>query len=58
MSKKAKLKKQRHQAKQDPTVLDKINSQDFIGQMTKEGYRLQQIQRSPEIPESHVEPTI
>jgi hypothetical protein len=58
MGKKAKLKKQRHQTKPERTVLDKTNPQDFIGQMAKEGYRLQQIQRSPEIPKSNIEPTI
>ena len=52
MGKKAKLKKQRRQLQKKSDVRE-LNPQDFIRQMSKEGYRLEQIQRSPEIPQKN-----
>ena len=50
MGKKAKLKKQRQ----------KIHpkKQDFIQRVEKEGYRFENIERSPEIPKENVEPQV
>lgn len=58
MGRKAKLKKQRRQAQQNKSDAQEANSQDFIGQMRKEGYRLETIQRSPEVPRENIEPQL
>lgn len=58
MGKKAKLKKQRRQQQTNKSDVSKINPQNFIGQMEKEGYRLEQIQHSPEIPQEQIEPQL
>ena len=58
MGRKAKLKKQRHQARQQKSDEANIDPQDFIKQMGKEGYRLEKIQRSPEVPKQDIEPQL
>jgi hypothetical protein len=58
MGRKAKLKKQRHQEQINQTDVEQANPQDFIKQMSKEGYSLQQIKRSPEVPRKNIEPQI
>ena len=58
MGRKAKLKKQRRQGQQNKSDLAQSNPQDFIGQMAKEGYRLDKIERSPEVPQERIEPQI
>ncbi|VEP18422.1 conserved hypothetical protein [Hyella patelloides LEGE 07179] len=58
MGRKAKLKKQRRQAQQNKSDAQEVNSQDFIGQMRQEGYRLEAIQRSPEVPQENIEPQL
>jgi hypothetical protein len=58
MGKKAKLKKQRRQEQKNKSDDSGVNTQDFIGQMRKEGYRLEQIQRSPEVPKEDIEPQL
>ncbi len=58
MGKKAKLKKMRRELtakSQEPT---KPNTDNFIKQVEKTGYRLQNIQRSPEVPRDNVEPQL
>ena len=57
MGKKVKLKKQRRQ-QQKKSDDSGVNTQDFIGQMRKEGYRLEQIQRSPEVPKKDIKPQL
>lgn len=57
MGRKAKLKKQRHQ-QINQTDVEQADPQDFIKQMSKEGYSLQQIKRSPEVPRKNIEPQI
>lgn len=58
MGRKAKLKKQRRQLQKNKSDDSRVNTQDFIGQMRKEGYRLEQIQRSPEVPKEDIEPQL
>ena len=58
MGKKAKLKKQRRQIQKNKSDVRELNPQDFIGQMSKEGYRLEEIQRSPEIPQKDIKPQL
>ena len=58
MGRKAKLKKQRHQARQQKSNEANANPQVFIKQMGKEGYRLEKIQRSPEVPKKDIEPQL
>lgn len=58
MGKQAKLKKQRRQLQKNKSDDSRVNTQDFIGQMRKEGYRLEQIQRSPEVPKEDIEPQL
>ena len=58
MGRKAKLKKQRRQAQQKKSDVTQTNPQDFIGQMAQEGYRLDKIERSPEVPRENIEPQI
>lgn len=59
MGKKAKLKKMRRELK---ATTSGENSQsdpnNFIKQVEKTGYRLQNIQRSPEVPRDNVEPQL
>lgn len=57
MGRKAKLKKQRRQP-QNKSDVSPSNPQDFIGQIEKRGYRLNQIQRSPEVPQKNIEPQL
>ena len=58
MGRKAKLKKQRRQAQQNKADLAPSEELDFIGQMKKEGYHLDRIKRSPEVPREENEPQI
>lgn len=63
MGRKAKLKKQRRAKQIDPNYLApqpglQPKKQDFIRRVEKEGYRFEQIERSPEIPKENIEPQI
>ncbi len=58
MGRKAKLKKQR---RLDPSTQQKGSRKkksDFIQRVEKEGYRFENIERSPEIPKENIEPQI
>ena len=57
MGRKAKLKKQRHQNKLANSSSE-TQPQNFIKRIEKEGYRLDRIERSPEIPRDDVEPQV
>ncbi len=58
MGKKAKLKKMRRELKATSQEHTKTNTDNFIKQVEKTGYRLQNIQRSPEVPRDNVEPQL
>ncbi|MDJ0678555.1 MAG: hypothetical protein QNJ18_01670 [Xenococcaceae cyanobacterium MO_167.B52] len=58
MGKKAKLKKMRRELKAKSQEHTKPNTDNFIKQVEKTGYRLQNIQRSPEVPRDNVEPQL
>lgn len=63
MGRKAKLKKQRRAKQTDPNYLppqpkSQPKKQDFIRRVEKEGYRFEQIERSPDIPRENIEPEI
>ncbi|HEY9813763.1 MAG TPA: hypothetical protein V6D31_09535 [Candidatus Sericytochromatia bacterium] len=61
MGRKAKLKKIRKETVEPPTSLDLTQADDptkFVQQLGKQGYNLQQIQRSPELPNQKVDPQV
>ncbi len=63
MGRQAKLKKQRKQAQNNPSVepttsLDEADSTAFVKHLEQEGYHLKDIQQSPEIPDNSVNPQI
>ncbi len=58
MGRKAKLKKMRREFKANPTDNTKTDSDNFIKQVEKTGYRLQNIERSPEVPKDNIEPQL
>lgn len=56
MGRKAKLKKQRRQGKLANS--SEAQPKNFIKRVEKEGYRLDRITRSPEVPRDDVEPQV
>ena len=58
MGRKAKLKKQRHQLRNNKSDVAASQPQNFIKQMNQEGYRLEKIQQSPDIPQENIEPQV
>ena len=58
MGKKAKLKKMRRELKATSQEHTKPDANNYIKQVEKTGYRLQNIQRSPEVPRDDVEPQL
>ncbi len=63
MGRKAKLKKQRQQAKLNPPIDDSTheiepNSTACVQNLEKEGYRLTDVQNCPEIPDNSVKPQL
>ena len=61
MHKKQNLKKIRKEAVEHPTLSDFTQADDptkFVQQLRKQGYNLQQIQRSPELPNQKVDPQV
>ncbi len=58
MGKKAKLKKMRRELKATSQEHTKPDVNNYIKQVEKTGYRLQNIQRSPEVPRDNVEPQL
>ncbi len=56
MGRKAKLKKQRRQGKLANS--SEAQPKNFIKRVEKEGYRLNRITRSPEVPRDDVEPQV
>ncbi len=55
MGKKAKLKKIRREKKGEVKGSDPNN---FVGELGKQGYQFEHIQRSPDVPERKVEPQV
>ncbi len=63
MGRQAKLKKQRKQAQNEPTVNvenseEENNPAAFVKHLEKEGYSLKESQKSPEIPDNSVKPKL
>ena len=58
MGRKAKLRKKRREQISNPSDLQQVDSDDFIGQIERTGYRKENIQRSPEVPREEIEPII
>ena len=58
MGKKAKLKKMRRELKATSQEHTKPDGNNYIKQVEKTGYRLQNIQRSPEVPRDNIEPQL
>ncbi len=58
MGKKAKIRKQRREKVNNSSELETTNSDNFIKQIEKVGYRKEQILRSPEVPRDDIEPII
>ena len=58
MGKKAKLKKMRRELKATSGENSQSDPNNFIKQVEKTGYRLRNIQRSPEVPRDNVEPQL
>lgn len=62
MGRASKLKKMRQAAKEQPspslTPQNEADSAQFVKQLARQGYSLQDLQRSPELPEKKVEPQL
>ena len=58
MGKKAKIRKKRREQINNSLDLETTNSPNFIKQIEKVGYRIDKIQRSPEMPKDEIEPII
>ena len=63
MGRKAKLKQARREGKKKSSSLSAKSKQndnlnEFVQQIEKQGYQLQKIERSPEIPEHKIEPKL
>lgn len=58
MGKKANLKKMRRELKAKSQNYTKPDANNYIKQVEKTGYRLQNIQRSPEVPRDNIEPQL
>ena len=58
MGKKAKLKKLRRELKANPVTETSSASTQFVEQLNKLGYQLEQTERSPDVPAKHIEPKL
>ncbi|MBE9166888.1 hypothetical protein IQ238_04840 [Pleurocapsales cyanobacterium LEGE 06147] len=58
MGKKAKIKKRRKESSKTSESNNKYESTQFVKQLTKLGYQLEQIERSPEVPAERTEPQL
>ena len=58
MGKKAKIRKKRREQINNSLDLETTNPHNFIKQIEKVGYRINKIQRSPEMPKDDIEPII
>ncbi|GAB4241992.1 MAG: hypothetical protein Kow0049_31010 [Stanieria sp.] len=58
MGKKSRLKKIRQESHSSETQKIQCDSTQFVEQLEQLGYRLKQIQRSPELPQQNIEPKI
>jgi hypothetical protein len=61
MGKKSKLKQERKEAKQqnqDQPLKSHLENTDFVRELQRQGYSLNQPQNSPEIPQTKIEPQI
>lgn len=58
MGKKAKLKKLRRELKANPETKKTASPTQFVEELNQLGYQLEQIERSPELPNKHIEPSL
>lgn len=58
MGRQAKLKKNRASSKKSPKPPEQNDPDRFVRQLNRQGYNLQQIQHSPELPDSKVDPQV
>ncbi len=58
MGRKAKLKKLRREIKANPPTETSAKSTHFVDRLGKLGYQLDQIERSPEVPNQKIEPQL
>ncbi len=58
MGKKAKIKKIRKKSSKISATNNKYEPTQFVKQLTKLGYQLEQIERSPEVPTEKTEPQL
>ena len=58
MGRKSKIKQARKQKAQQPTSEVAQDSNSFVEQLGKQGYQLNNIQRSPELPNKKIDPQI
>ncbi|MBE9117679.1 hypothetical protein IQ249_17420 [Lusitaniella coriacea LEGE 07157] len=58
MGRQAKLRKNRAAAEKSPKTQEQSDSTQFVRQLNRQGYNLQEIQHSPEIPDSKVDPQV
>lgn len=58
MGKKAKIKKIRKESAKISETNNQYESTQFVEQLTKLGYQLEQIERSPEVPTEKTEPQL
>ena len=58
MGRKAKLKKLRRELKTNPKTEKQSSSTQFVEHLSKLGYQLKEIQRSPEVPKKNIEPQL
>lgn len=58
MGKKAKIKKIRKESLKISEIDNQYESTQFVEQLTKLGYQLKQIERSPEVPTEKTEPQL
>ena len=58
MGKKAKIRKKRREQINNSLDLETTNPPNFIKQIEKVGYRIDKIQRSPEMPKDEIEPIV
>jgi hypothetical protein len=58
MGRQARLKKIRHEVEANPEASPNVDPAQFVKQLKQQGYNLQQIERSPELPNDNPEPQL
>ncbi|AFZ34163.1 hypothetical protein Sta7437_0562 [Stanieria cyanosphaera PCC 7437] len=58
MGKKSRLRKMRKESHSSENQTTQRDSTQFVEQLEQLGYRLKQIQRSPDLPQQNIEPKI